>query len=66
MSLIHLFKKLKHFNFDIIGYSLIGAGCSVQKDQELAPAHQIVQKIPENICPCFYLLIEQVNRTQLF
>ena len=63
MSLIHLFKKLKDCNLDLIGYSLIGAGCSVQKDQDLAPVHQIVQTIPENFCPCLYLLIEQVNRT---
>ena len=63
MSLIHLFKKLKDCNLDLIGYSLIGAGCSVQKNQDLGPAHQIVQNIPENFCPCLYLLIEQVNRT---
>ena len=54
MSLIHLFKRLKDYNLDLIGYSLI---------QDLGPAHQIVQNIPENFCPCLYLLIEQVNRT---
>ena len=63
MSLIHLFKRLKDYNLDLIGYSLIGAGWSAQKDQDLGPAHQIVQNIPENFCPCLYLLIEQVNRT---
>ena len=63
MSLIHLFKRLKDYNLDLIGYSLIGAGCSAQKDQDLGPPHQIVQNIPENFCPCLYLLIEQVNRT---
>ena len=27
LSLIHLFKKMKHWNLDIIGYCVIGASC---------------------------------------
>ena len=39
MSLIHIFKKMKDRNLD----------------NWLAPVLQIVQKIPENFCPCLYL-----------
>ena len=34
MSLIHLFKKMKHWNFDIIRYCAIGVGCSIEKNLE--------------------------------
>ena len=37
MSIIHLFKKMKHWNPDIIGYWVIGAGCEIEKDLELSP-----------------------------
>ena len=37
MSLIHLFKKMKHWNLDIICYWVIGAGCEIEKDLELSP-----------------------------
>ena len=36
MSLIHLFKKMKHWNRDIIGYRVIGAGCLLEKDLKLS------------------------------
>ena len=36
MSLIHIFKKLKCTNLDIIGYLVIGAGCSIEKDLEVS------------------------------
>ena len=38
MSLIDLFKKMKHWNLDIIGYWEIGAGCLTEKDLELSPS----------------------------
>ena len=53
-------KKMKHWNLDIIGYWVIWAGCYIKKTWNLAPVLQIVQKIPENYCPCLYLLIGQV------
>ena len=38
LSLIHLFKKLKHWNLDIVGYWVIGTGCKIEKDLELSPS----------------------------
>ena len=60
MSLIHLFKKMKHWNLDIIGYVVIRPGRYIEKDLDLVPVLQIVQKIPENFCPGLYLSIGQV------
>ena len=34
LSFIHLFKKLKHWNLDLFGYWVIGAGCLIKKDPE--------------------------------
>ena len=33
-----MFKKMKHWNFDIIGYWVIGAVCEIEKDLELSPS----------------------------
>ena len=52
-------KKIKDWNLDIIDYSVIGAGCSIE-DLELSPSLPNVRKIPENCCPCLYLSIDQV------
>ena len=63
MFLIPLFKKIKHWDLDIIGYRVTEAGCEIEKDVErglLARVPRIVQKIPENYCPCLYLLIGEV------
>ena len=38
MSLIYLFKKIKHWNLEIIGYWLIRAGCEIEKDLEHSPS----------------------------
>ena len=38
LSFIHLFKKMKHCNIDIIVYWVIGAGCLIKKDLELSPS----------------------------
>ena len=38
MFLFHLFKKMKHWNLDIIGYWEIGAGCYFEMDLELNPS----------------------------
>ena len=38
MSIINHFKKMKHGNCNIIGYRVIGAGCSIEKDLELSPS----------------------------
>ena len=35
---IHLFKWMKHWNIDIIGYWVNGAGCSIEKDLEHNPS----------------------------
>ena len=37
MSFIHLIKKVKHWNLDIIGYWVIAAGCWIEKDLEHSP-----------------------------
>ena len=60
MSLTLLFKKMKHWNRDIIGYRVIRAGCYIEKVLELSSSLLIVQKIPENYCPCLYLSTGQV------
>ena len=49
-----------HWNVNVIGYWVIGAGYLIEKDLELSPSPQTVQKIPENYCPCMYLLVSQV------
>ena len=36
--LINLFKKMKHWNRDIIGYGVIRAGCQIEKELELRPS----------------------------
>ena len=38
MSLIHFIKKIKHWNHDIMGYRVNGAGCKIEKDLELSPS----------------------------
>ena len=48
MTLIHVFKIMKHWKLVIIGW-VIGA-----------PVLQIVQTIPENYCSCYYLSIGEV------
>ena len=60
MTLIYLFIKMKHWNLDVISYWVIGPGCQIEKDLELSPVPQIVQKIPENYCRCLYLSTGQV------
>ena len=59
MSLIQLFKKIKHWNLDKIDYWVIGAGCWIKKHLELIPFLQICQKIPNSYFPCLYLSIDQ-------
>ena len=51
---------MKHWNLDIIGYVVIRPGRYIEKDLDLVPVLQIVQKIPENFCPGLYLSIGQV------
>ena len=47
---------MKHWDLDIFGYWVIGAGCQIKKDLEyIAPVLQIVQKVTENYCSCLYL-----------
>ena len=61
-SFTHVFKKMKHWNFNIIGYWVTGAQFSKQKwPWNFARVLQIVQMIPENYCPCLYLSIGQVS-----
>ena len=45
--LIHVYKKVKHWNLNITGYWVIGAGCLIEMTWNLAL--QIVLKIPEII-----------------
>ena len=59
-SLIHPFKKMKHWNLDITGYWVIGAVCYNEKGLELSTSPPIFQKISEKYCPCLYLSIDQV------
>ena len=54
---VNLFKKMKHWYLDIIGYWVIGAGW---KDLKLSHGPQIVEKIPENYFPCIYRSIGKV------
>ena len=47
---------MKRWNPGLIGFSVIGGDCSNEKDLDLSPVLQIVQKIRENYCPYLYLL----------
>ena len=38
LFLIQIFKKMEHWNLNIIGYWVIGAGCWIEKDLELIPS----------------------------
>ena len=52
MSIFHLSKKNERpGNRDIIGYWLVQADSYIEKDLELSPSPQIVQKIPEKCLP---------------
>ena len=51
---------MKYWNLDIIDYRVIGASYWMEMDLEMDPVLQIVQKIPENHCPCLHLSIGQV------
>ena len=46
MSLILLFKKMKQWNRDMIGYTVIRAGCYIEKDLELSPSLTNCSKDP--------------------
>ena len=59
MSLIHLFKKMKHWNLDIVGYWVIGAGCEIEKDLKLRPSPPDCSKDSLKLLP-FYLSVGQV------
>ena len=57
LHLIHLFKKIKNWNLDIISYWVIGEVAKLKRTWNLASVFQIVQKFRENYCSCFYLSI---------
>ena len=38
LSFIHLLKKMKHWNLEIIGYWVTGTGCLIGNDLELSPS----------------------------
>ena len=46
MFLILLFKKMKQWNCDVIGYTVIRAGCYIKKDLELSPSLTNCSKDP--------------------
>ena len=62
MSLIHLFKKKKKNTeaLTLLVIEELEQVAKLKRAWNLAPVLQIVQKIPENYCPCLYLLIGQV------
>ena len=60
MSLIHFFKKMKHWNLHIINYWVLEQVVKLKTTWNLAPVFPTAQKIPENYCPCLYLSISQV------
>ena len=51
MSLIHLFKNMKHWNLHITGYWVIGAGCYIEKGLELGPSHPYCLKHSLKLLP---------------
>ena len=51
--LIHLFKWMKHWNIDIIGYWVNGAGCSIEKDLEHNPSPPNCSKDSWKFLPLF-------------
>ena len=50
MSLVHLFKKVKHSDFDIISYWVIGAGSYIEKTWNLSRVFQTDQIALAYIC----------------
>ena len=48
-SVIHLFKRVKHWNLDITDYWLIRAGCWNEKKLELSSSPPYFSKIPESL-----------------
>ena len=46
-----MFKKMKHWNLDIIGYWVIGAVCEIEKDLELSPSPPNCSKNSWNLLP---------------
>ena len=60
MSLIRIYKKMKHWNLEIIGYWEIRAGCYLERTCNLTPVLQIVQKTTENCSLWLYISTDEI------
>ena len=52
-SLFTFSKKMKHWNFEILGYFVIGAGCWIEKDLELSHSLPNCSKDSWKLLPLF-------------